>query len=48
MGESEVVLERSGPIARVILNRAESFALRSDDHKRRLAAFRGQRRAKPR
>jgi enoyl-CoA hydratase/carnithine racemase len=25
----------------------QSFAFRSDDHKRRLAAFRGQRRAKP-
>ncbi len=47
MGEPEVVLERSGSIARVILNRPESFAFRSDDHKRRLAAFRGRRRAKP-
>ena len=98
MGDPEVVLERSGSIARVILNRPEgrnalgvrtlpalngapdaieadrdigvvvltrrgpvfcgggdleyeaylqSFAFRSDDHTRRLAAFRGQRRAKP-
>jgi len=46
MGEPEIVLERSGSIARVILNLAESFAFRGDDHKRRLAAFRGQRRAK--
>ena len=75
MGDSEVLLERSSSIARVILNRFErrnalgvrtlpalngaldtdlayeaylqSFAFRSDDHKRRLAAFRAQRRAKP-
>lgn len=51
MGDSEVLLERSGSITRVILNRPErrnALAMaRSDDHKRRLAAFRAQRRAKP-
>ena len=53
MGQREVVLERSGSVARVMAERIAagprraSFAIRSDDHKRRLAAFRGQRRAEP-
>ena len=45
MGEPEVVLRVAERIAAG--PRRASFASRSDDHKRRLAAFRGQRRAKP-